>query len=254
MKYTDLIFDLYGTLLDIHTDENDEVWEKTALYFGYYGARFTADELRTAFLTSLKAMEATAGQSYECYPDIPIDRVMAQLLRDAGITDNTEALGRNAAQLFRICSTEYIRLYPDVPEALEYLRARGFRLWLLSNAQRVFTEYELRHLGIAEYFEGIYISSDHGFRKPDLRFFKALIDSEALDPKRSLMIGNDRETDIEGAKKAGLDTLYMHTNLTPAHQKEADAALSPASSAADSRNYEFEGCDWIKLSKLIAEL
>ena len=26
--YTDLIFDLYGTLVDIHTDENDTVWER----------------------------------------------------------------------------------------------------------------------------------------------------------------------------------------------------------------------------------
>ena len=31
MRYTDLIFDLYGTLLDIHTEEDDTVWEKTAL-------------------------------------------------------------------------------------------------------------------------------------------------------------------------------------------------------------------------------
>ena len=38
MTYTDLVFDLYGTLVDIHTEENDAVWEKTALYFGYYGA------------------------------------------------------------------------------------------------------------------------------------------------------------------------------------------------------------------------
>ena len=37
MKYTDLIFDLYGTLVDIHTEEDELVWEKTALYFGFYG-------------------------------------------------------------------------------------------------------------------------------------------------------------------------------------------------------------------------
>ncbi len=30
MGYTDLIFDLYGTPVDIHTEENDPVWEKTA--------------------------------------------------------------------------------------------------------------------------------------------------------------------------------------------------------------------------------
>ena len=34
MKYTDLIFDLYGTLVDIHTEENDLVWEKTAIFDG----------------------------------------------------------------------------------------------------------------------------------------------------------------------------------------------------------------------------
>ena len=28
MTYTDLIFDLYGTLVDIHTEESDAVWEK----------------------------------------------------------------------------------------------------------------------------------------------------------------------------------------------------------------------------------
>ena len=41
MTYTDLIFDLYGTLVDIHTEENDLVWEKTAFYFGFYGAHYT---------------------------------------------------------------------------------------------------------------------------------------------------------------------------------------------------------------------
>ena len=32
MRYTDLIFDLYGTLVDIHTDENDLVWELTDVF------------------------------------------------------------------------------------------------------------------------------------------------------------------------------------------------------------------------------
>ena len=47
--YTDLIFDLYGTLVDIHTEENALVWDKTALYFGYYGAPCTGEELHAAF-------------------------------------------------------------------------------------------------------------------------------------------------------------------------------------------------------------
>ena len=43
MAITDLVFDLYGTLVDIHTEENDLVWEKTAFYFGFHGAHYTGE-------------------------------------------------------------------------------------------------------------------------------------------------------------------------------------------------------------------
>ena len=73
MRFTDLVFDLYGTLVDIHTEENDLVWEKTALYFGYYGAPYTGDTLKTDFQSVMTEKESVSGQSYEVYPDIPIE-------------------------------------------------------------------------------------------------------------------------------------------------------------------------------------
>jgi len=253
-QYTDLVFDLYGTLVDIHTEESDDVWERTAIYFGFYGARYTGAQLKASFGKAIARREATAGQSYECFPDIPFEEVMAELLRNAGVTKNTEELGRNAAQLFRILSIEYIRLYPGVLEALTFLREKGFRLWLLSNAQAIFTSYELRHLGLGEQFDGIYLSSDYGCRKPDRRFFHALIKEQKLDVSRCLMIGNDRDTDISGAKAAGMATLFMHTALTPSEQATADPALLPGVAGADCRHYEYEGWDWYDLSRLIADL
>ena len=254
MGYTDLIFDLYGTLVDIHTEENAPVWEKAAVYFGFYGAHYTGEELRGAFGAAMAQRQAQAGQDYECYPDIPCEGVFAQLFRDKGVTEAAEELGLQAAQLFRIASMEYIRLYPGVLESLARLRQKGFRLWLLSNAQRVFTAYELRHLGLDEAFDGIYISSDYGCRKPDKRFFRALIEGQKLDISKCLMIGNDRDTDIAGAKAVGMDTLYMHTNITPPDQKAADPSLLPGKAPQGSRNFEFEGSDWKTLSELIAAL
>ena len=244
MNYTDLIFDLYGTLVDIHTEEDAVVWEKTALYFGYYGAAYTGEELRDAFQAAMAAKKAKAGQNYECFPDLPFEPVMAELFRAKGVTENAEELGKNASQLFRIASTEYIRLYPGVTDALVELREKGYRLWLLSNAQRVFTAYELRALGLEPYFDGIYISSDFACRKPDLRFFNALLEEQKLDKAKCLMIGNDLETDIAGAKNAGLATLYMHTNLTPPHQREAE----------EGNPFEYEGWDWEELTQRIQNL
>ena len=252
MKYTDLVFDLYGTLVDIHTEEDDRVWEKTAFYFGFYGASYTGPELKAAFQSAMRAREARAGQSYECFPDLPFEETMADLFQVKGVTENADTLGINAAQLFRISSLDYIRLYPHALEALAKLRKAGYRLWLLSNAQAIFTAYELRLLGLGEQLDGIYLSSNYKCRKPDLRFYQALIEDRDLDVSKTMMIGNDRQTDIAGARAAGMATLYMHTDLTPRDQAEADEAK--AIGITDGREYEYEGDDWETLCELILSM
>ena len=254
MKYTDLIFDLYGTLVDIHTEENATVWEKTAIFLGFYGAHYSGKQLKHAFTELMAQKEAQAGQTYECYPDIPCEGIFSQLFRDKGVTEQADLLGIQAAQLFRISSIAYIKLYPNVLDSLYLLKHKGYRLWLLSNAQRVFTAYELKHLGLTGVFDGIYISSDYQCRKPDLRFFRALLEEQQLGTKKCLMIGNDRHTDIAGATNAGIDTLYMHTNITPPGQAKADPALLPGIAPSGCNHYEYEGSNWSELTELIISL
>ena len=252
LRYTDLIFDLYGTLVDIHTEESDEVWDKTALYFRYHGVDYTGQELKTDYESVIRARESVSGQEYEMYPDIPFDAVLADLFRAKGFAERADELGLNAAHVFRIASTEYLRLYDGVLDALALLRQHGFRLWLLSNAQRAFTAYELRALGLDSQFHGIYLSSDYTCRKPDARFFRALLKDRNLAPSSCMMIGNDRSTDIAGAKACGLATLYMHTNLTPSDQLPAAAALHPA--LCPHQHLEYEGWDWHELAQIICRL
>lgn len=217
MKYTDLIFDLYGTLADIHTEDDAPlVWEKTALYMGFYGASYEPEELRNAYKEELeKANAVSTGQGYECYPDMPIEPVFEKLFARKGVKDSLPALSTGAAQTMRIASLEFVRLYPGVKEALTALRKKGLRLWLLSNAQHVFTAYEIEYLGLAPYFDGMYLSSDYQCRKPDKRFYDALITDRGLDASACLMIGNDLTSDIQGAKNAGMDSFYMLTSISP---------------------------------------
>lgn len=247
MNCTDLVFDLYGTLVEIHTEETGEVWEETARYFTAHGAAMNGPDLFAAFRQELARRNAAAGQSYECFPEIPFDEVMDTLYRRRGGTET--GFGLAAARHFRSLSTEYIRLYPGVLEALRALRGAGYRLWLLTNAQRAFTELELEQLGLADAFDGVYISSDHGCRKPDRRFFSALLTGQGLTPRQCLMIGNDRETDILGGAQAGMATLFLHTNLTPRHQPPADPSLGLRSSSGP--HFEEDGPDWPGLAGLL---
>lgn len=48
--YKNCVFDLYGTLIDINTDEwSIDIWEKMAVYYGYKGAIYTAEELNEEY-------------------------------------------------------------------------------------------------------------------------------------------------------------------------------------------------------------
>ena len=45
--YSTYIFDLYGTLVDIHTDESKKIlWEKLALFYGFYGASILPENFK----------------------------------------------------------------------------------------------------------------------------------------------------------------------------------------------------------------
>ena len=63
MKYETYIFDLYGTLVDIHTEEEEKiVWEKLALFYGYYDAIYDADTLKKEFRRLIEQREAGMQQ------------------------------------------------------------------------------------------------------------------------------------------------------------------------------------------------
>lgn len=228
--YDTCIFDLYGTLVDIRTDENkEELWEKLSLFYAFYGAFYTPEELARSYkrLTG----EMTAGHeelrrdSHEAFPEIRIEEVFRALFEEKGIAPD-EPLVRHAGQFFRILSMEFIRLYDGTEEMLSAVKESGRKIYLLSNAQRIFTEYEMNALGITKYFDGIFISSDEGCKKPDLKFFRKLIDTCGIDPERAVMVGNDGICDIEGAKRAGLGTVYVHSDISPAEDApDADYVL-----------------------------
>ena len=232
MKYEDYIFDLYGTLVDIHTDEDmPELWEEMAVYYARRGAAYQSEELRKAYRRLIEEAEAEMSggplrkDAHEAHPEIRIEFVFQRLFQDRGVDADLEEAVR-AGRRFRELSTEYIRLYDGAKELLRGLRAEGGRVWLLSNAQSIFTVWELERLGLTEYFDGIYLSSDYGVKKPDRRFFEILLRERGIAPERAVMTGNDGLCDIRGGREAGLATCYIRSNLSPEEPTpEADFVL-----------------------------
>lgn len=222
--YDNYLFDLYGTLVDINTDEGKpELWDKLSIFYGYYNAHYTPVELRKAYgdivfakESDLKEKDAAAEPQYshEAYPEIEIEYVFQELFRRKGV-DADMSLSIYTGQFFRVLSTSYVKLYPYAKEILENLKAKGKKVYLLSNAQRIFTEYEMKMLEIYDSFDDVFISSTEAVKKPDVRFFNRLMDKYDMDRSRTIMIGNDARTDIGGAIAAGIDSFYIHSNISP---------------------------------------
>ena len=137
---------------------------------------------------------------------------------------------------------------------LEALKKKGKKIYLLSNAQRIFTEYEMHTLGIAKYFDDIFISSTCGVKKPDSRFFQLLIDKYNLDLTKSIMIGNDAVSDIAGAKSVGMDTFYIHSNISPKLQEEtylaADGSEKTGKIMPDA-DFVLDGMDMERVKEML---
>lgn len=221
--YETYVFDLYGTLVDIRTDEgNMNVWEKLALFYGYYKAHYTAKEIKNCYEELVKGkeinlkstLEKDPKYTHEASPEIEITEVFQELFVKKGV-EADETLAIHAGQFFRILTTEYVRLYEGTAEMLEDLKARGKKIYLLSNAQRIFTAYEMNVLDIAKYFDGILISSDFKTKKPDKRFFDILLEKYSMNPDTTLFVGNDSRSDIGGAKTVDFATYYVKSNISP---------------------------------------
>lgn len=213
--YKNYIFDLYGTLVDIHTNESKPyLWKKMKLWYDIHGAAYEDTLiLKKRFYTLIKEKEADMNNEYA---EIQLEYVFLQLFKDKGVKAAME-LAVETGKMFRMLSLEYVKLYDGVSELLLRLKKSGKKIYLLSNAQRIFTEPEMVLLQIYDMFDGIIYSSDAGVKKPSLEFYDILFKKYGLKKSESVMIGNDHICDAKGASDYGIDSMYWYSNISPKH-------------------------------------
>jgi putative hydrolase of the HAD superfamily len=187
---------------------------------GYQGMDISGEVLKQKYQKYVeKYLARVKGTDY---PDIDMMDVFYKIYKDQGIKASPKVI-QHTTRAFRAITTDYISLYPGVIELLDELKKMNKKIFLLSNAQRAFLIAELKMLGIKNYFDEIYISSDAGISKPDPKFFQMVLDENNLKKSETIMIGNDYATDIKGANKVGIDSLYIHTDISNRKAKKEDA-------------------------------
>lgn len=105
-----------------------------------------------------------------------------------------------------------VEIVSGAAEALRALDHRSLVCCVASNAGDSDAELmglALERAGIRSYFQHLFTSKELGSAKPDPRFFIELASRLGLAPGECVMVGNDYQKDILGARAAGMQTVWL---------------------------------------------
>jgi putative hydrolase of the HAD superfamily len=193
-----VLFDLYGTLVDIEIDEQDpRVWEALAALFHRWGRSASPGDLKSRF----RDLCSEEAERYGYGAILP--SVFTQLISATG-KHPTSAEKLELADVFRRTSIEAISLRPYARDILSILRNRKIKVALVSNTESILSRFDIHTLKIESLFETIVFSSDFRVAKPNPELFIAALTRLRADASEAIMVGDSWEADIAGARAAGL--------------------------------------------------
>jgi putative hydrolase of the HAD superfamily len=161
--------------------------------------RFTTDDMRTA-----RALLAQA-EPHRAH-DFAYLRgtCMSRHFLECGYTVEAAAL---ATEIF-YAARNTLDVFADVLPALTALR-RHYVLGTLTNGNA-----DLAKIGLAHYFSVSLSALQLGVPKPHPDSFAQLIAALEADPHEVLYVGDDPALDIQGARSAGMRTVWMNRKRT----------------------------------------
>jgi putative hydrolase of the HAD superfamily len=217
MNIKGIIFDINGTLIDIHTNEwHDDVYRILSNLLSYQGIALSPNDVKYNFFEIMKEQRAAGGD--DRHREFDVIGIFRKIISEHS-TDFTRALPREKyeqlptllAEVHRAASRFRLQPYHGVEDTIRQLHSK-YRLAVISDAQTPYALPELQASGLSGYFDPIIISGDFGYRKPDLRLFSAALSAMKMDPSEVVHVGNDMYRDIYGAQRLKMKTVFFKSN------------------------------------------
>lgn len=209
-------FDLDGTLLPFDQEEfMREYFTRLTAFF--HSCPISADQLKKAIWLGTDAMAKNDGSMTN-----------EQLFWKVMSTVIAPDFRKYEPVFLRFYETEFQEIRsvttcrPEVKACIEQLRAKGYALYLTTNPlfPAIATHSRVRWAGLKpEYFEFITTYENSSFCKPNLDYYRNILERFQLDPAQCMMVGNDTAEDMCAAE-LGLSTYLLtdcliHRDETP---------------------------------------
>ena len=202
MKFSNLLFDLDGTLTDPKVGITESIRYALAKMERPYPPDASLDwcigpPLQEPFATLLQTDD----------PQLPVEalRLFRERFGTVGLFENTP--------------------YPAIAPVLQTIQAAGLRLFVATSKPAVYAQQIVDHFDLARYFLVVYGSELDGRLTHKNELIHHVLQQETLDPAQTLMIG-DREHDILGAKANQVTAVGVTWGYGSAPELTAAGALT----------------------------
>ncbi len=219
-KYKHLFFDLDRTLWD---------FEKNSIKA--FEIIFDKRDLTKIFPSFDKFIKSYKIHNERLWDLYKLRKIKKEELRNERFLLTLKEFGVNDALLAEQIGDDYVELsplqtvlFPNTLEVLDYLKSK-YQMYIITNGFVEVQYKKLKKSGLESYFERVITSEEAKASKPNPEIFHAAISAANAKKIESLMIGDDLENDILGAKKFGLDQVYFNPNKK-SHQENVTFEIS----------------------------
>jgi putative hydrolase of the HAD superfamily len=204
--YKHLFFDLDRTLWDFDTNSDETLQEILVKY-----------DLALLGITSLELFKGKYSGINKMLWSLYLEgEIIKEKLNLQRFNLTLEAFGIRNMMLANAMADDYVEmsplktnLFPHAMETLEYLYGH-YKLHIITNGFDEVQFKKLERSGMKRFFDKVVTSEEAGAMKPKEKIFHYALNKAEAIANESLMIGDEIEIDLLGARAVGLDQMFVN--------------------------------------------
>ncbi len=206
LKYKDIFFDLDRTLWDFDRNSAETLHE----LYDDHGLKNELGVDVDSFISKFREINAAEWR------DFRNGGQTKEEMRNNRFVQTFFHYGSGDWKLARKLSREYIEICPyksnlisGARDLLENLKS-DYSMHIITNGFSDTQKIKIESSDIRQYFNAIIISDETPYRKPQREIFLEGVKKANAEFEQSIMIGDDWQKDIQGAKRAGMDQIFFN--------------------------------------------